>query len=86
MYSAKREDRHKFSRWSRILKCSDSESVLFACQRHFPAGAPTKNHPDPDPSLFNPVANMAVVRPLSMYILLLNVPLLYFVIKEIAEI
>lgn len=48
-------DSEKYNRWRSILNLSDIKPFINACQRHFPAGAPTKNNPDPDIKLFNPI-------------------------------
>ncbi|CAL4079996.1 unnamed protein product [Meganyctiphanes norvegica] len=56
VYSAKRtKDEDGFRRWCSVLGLDDNRVAVHACQRHFPAGAPTRNHPDPNPNLFNPI-------------------------------
>lgn len=58
MYSAKKSrDEEAHSRWMKLLELEDGRVAVHACQRHFPAGAPTRNHPDPNPNLFNPIPN-----------------------------
>ncbi|KAG0711726.1 hypothetical protein GWK47_020029 [Chionoecetes opilio] len=58
VYSAKRsKDEEAHSRWMELLGMEDGRVAVHACQRHFPAGAPTRNHPDPNPNLFNPIPN-----------------------------
>ncbi|KAK4299185.1 hypothetical protein Pmani_028532 [Petrolisthes manimaculis] len=56
VYSAKRnKDESCHARWMTVLGLEDNRPTVHACQRHFPAGAPTRNHPDPNPNLFNPI-------------------------------
>ncbi|XP_066961241.1 uncharacterized protein [Macrobrachium rosenbergii] len=56
VYSAKKsKDPTTFRRWIDVLGIDDGRMSVHACQRHFPAGAPTRNHPDPNPNLFNPI-------------------------------
>ena len=56
VYSAKKsKDEEAHTRWMKLLELDDGRVAVHACQRHFPAGAPTRNHPDPNPNLFNPI-------------------------------
>ncbi|KAK8396806.1 hypothetical protein O3P69_005044 [Scylla paramamosain] len=60
VYSAKKsKDEEAHSRWMKLLGLEDGRAAVHACQRHFPAGAPTRNHPDPDANLFNPIPNQS---------------------------
>ena len=43
-----------------MLGLSEDKSAVHACQRHFPAGVPTKNHPDPNPNLLNPIIKQVI--------------------------
>ncbi|KAK7074080.1 hypothetical protein SK128_016221 [Halocaridina rubra] len=56
VYSAKRgKNEATYYEWRKVLGIKDLRYSIHACQRHFPAGAPTRNHPNPDPGLFNPI-------------------------------
>lgn len=58
VYSVRRsKDEDSYRRWLEVLGIDDGRPAVHACQRHFPAGAPTRNHPDPNPNLFNPIPN-----------------------------
>ncbi|KAG7172877.1 Oocyte zinc finger protein XlCOF20-like [Homarus americanus] len=58
VYSVRKsKDEEGHRRWMTVLGLADGRLAVHACQRHFPAGAPTRNHPDPNPNLFNPIPN-----------------------------
>ncbi|XP_045604424.1 uncharacterized protein [Procambarus clarkii] len=58
VYSVRKsKDEEGHRRWMMVLGLDDVRLAVHACQRHFPAGAPTRNHPDPNPNLFNPIPN-----------------------------
>lgn len=63
VYSVRRsKDEDSYRRWLEVLGIDDGRPAVHACQRHFPAGAPTRNHPDPNPNLFNPIPNQAAAQ------------------------